>query len=183
MVRYLPDNDVPIVVQTMGAPQLVGRTRRVVVTTATSAVALGADAVAIQIDFRDAEVSKALGEVSGVIREAHRLGVPALMMVSGDEWAGAEEYLAAIRWSTELGADLVKIAPGRLAAGPSVDVAAQEVPVLLAGGAAIEDPAQLVGWAGRCGHAGFCLGRNVFEQPQPGEAFRRLAAVFRASRR
>jgi DhnA family fructose-bisphosphate aldolase class Ia len=182
MTRYVADSVLPLIVQTMGAPQMHRGTRRPVVVTPKQAIAVGADAVAVQIDFRDAELSQSLTEVAGVLRDAHELGLPVLAMVTGDSWESTAEHLAAIRWVTELGVDLVKIAPGDLAAGPPIDVRPADIPVLLAGGLQSRSAEALLTWAGKSGYSGFCLGRNVFGEQNSRERFVRLTDAFYAGR-
>ena len=85
-----------------------------------------------------------------------------------------------MRIAMELGVDAIKIgAPAEIREVPELlDGIAEDVPVFLAGGSRCEpsDVLRLAAVAVRCGAAGLCVGRNVFQQVNPARILADLRA-------
>lgn len=161
--------------------------RKVLLTSVEAAVRLGADAVSIQTNFSAHTAAHNLRLIGEAVEQAHLYGLPLMAMVY-DRMAGRpEEGIARMRHfmraAVELGADVLKICapvdPARL--GELLDGIQSHTPVVLAGGAMMPDDT-LIALAHsivKCGGAGLCAGRNVFQRDDPQAILRKLAGVLR----
>lgn len=168
----------PLVLQTMGIPATDTANARVAIAGLDEALRLDADAISVQIDFAGPALPATIAEVGRLVGEAKSVGMPVLCMVSGHEWKSVQSLLSAIRWATELGADLVKVDAGQLATGEAIDVSGAETPVLMAGGGVAGSLLQATEWAGASGFRGLCVGRGVFAAPDPTLAVPKLSESF-----
>jgi fructose-bisphosphate aldolase / 2-amino-3,7-dideoxy-D-threo-hept-6-ulosonate synthase len=133
-----------------------------------ASLAIGADAVCIDVEIGGAHEEASLRDLAEVCEEAERLGTVVLaevhVAVGPEQQAGRVENLAwGARTMQELGADLVKLqSPGPAEAMAQICELAQ-IPVVVAGGDQ-RDPLELlrtVDEALRGGAAGTAIGRNV----------------------
>lgn len=165
---------------------------KVRVTDVETAIRLGADAVSLQVNFDGQNDAENLTAIGRVVDDAMRFGVPVLAMVYDKVAApNAERRIERarhlMRIAIELGVDALKIgAPPALGeVAPMLEGLASDVPVYFAGGAlgTGEQLFALARVAVEQGAAGLCVGRNVFQQPKPGDVLAELRAVLDAAGR
>lgn len=143
---------------------------RVSVCGVEEAVALGADAVSIQLNLGAPTESRMLEAAGTIVRDCGRFGIPLLCMSypRGRHLDPSSPAVVGhcVRVAEELGADLIKTAytgePDsfrQIAEGCSV-------PVLIAGGerSGGGDAIRTIHEAIRAGAGGVCMGRNVFQR-------------------
>lgn len=161
-----------------------------VLTSVAVAMRLGADAVSLQTNFDGENDAHNLRMLGAVVDEAQGYGMPVLAMVYDKVTASsADARIARIRHlmrvAMELGIDAIKIgAPAEMSEVPEIlEGIADDMPVYFAGGSRGE-PAEILRLASlavRCGGAGLCVGRNVFQQPDPGAVLASLRAEMDAA--
>lgn len=154
--------------------------------TVEKAIELGAKAVGYTIYVGSEHEETMLSEFSRIEDEAHAKGliVIAWMYPRGKKVAGKErskETLAyAARLGMELNADFVKVAyTGEVDSFAWVVKAAGKTKVLVQGGKKmswVELEAEVRG-AMEAGAAGIAIGRNVWQDPNPGEISMKLAEI------
>jgi class I fructose-bisphosphate aldolase len=185
---YLPD--VPL--YAMAVAQLSGGTRHCLPPYARSlmcgtaeALRLGADMVAVQVNIANELEDRMLADMGAIVDEAHGLGVPVLALIApkGDRVVNEVDTSLinhCIRLGAELGADVTGVPYSGDARSFSRAVAASSAPVLVTGGPSRADFkgfATMVADALAAGAAGACIGRNVFQNPNPREALRRIVEI------
>jgi fructose-bisphosphate aldolase/2-amino-3,7-dideoxy-D-threo-hept-6-ulosonate synthase len=143
---------------------------KVLVCTVEEAIALGADAVSIQINIGSPNESRMLEAAGQVSRECTRWGMPLLIMAyargQGINSSSPASVSHCVRAAEELGADLIKVSyPNDPEAFRRI-VESCSVPVLVAGGekGGDEDAIAMVSEAVGAGGAGVCMGRNAFQR-------------------
>lgn len=140
------------------------------------AMRLGADAVSLQVNFDGENDAHNLRMLGHVVDEAQSFGLPVLAMVydkvtslSADARTSRIRHL--MRVAMELGIDALKVgAPLEMREVSDIlEGIAEDVPVYFAGGSRGEpgEVLRLAAIAVRSGGAGLCVGRNVFQQPDP----------------
>ncbi|KMN31513.1 MULTISPECIES: class I fructose-bisphosphate aldolase [Chromobacterium] len=157
------------------------------VTSVEAAVRLGADAVSIQTNFCADTAGHNLQLIGQVVDQAHAYGLPVLNMLydkgplAGKDLSHLRHFMRA---AVELGVDALKVAaPEDLNAIPElVDGIQEHTPVLFAGGALADELAllELAAAVVRHGTGGICVGRNVFQRPNPLSTMTRLRDLFRS---
>lgn len=147
------------------------------------AVALGADAVSVQVHFGDVAEERMLADAGRVVDEAAALGLPVLGMAYAGGPTGSlvpHGVPHAARAVAELGVRIVQIPIPQDLAQVREAVRGTPVPVVLAGGAPARTPEE---WleslrAGvAAGAAGVAAGRNVFQHPDPSGIVARIAEI------
>jgi class I fructose-bisphosphate aldolase len=147
---------------------------------------LAADAIAVQLNLNAQGLSHAIHAVSLTIGDAGFYDLPVLLMVTAAVGGNVfEAVVDALRISTELGADVVKIAlPSEVfTAGESQLTMLRKAidyspPVVLAGGERRDDFDGLMAIAQALGFSGTCIGRNVFQHGEPKGVLDAAAAAF-----
>jgi len=148
------------------------------------ALHLGADAVSVQVNLGDDAEATMLRDLGSIASACQRWGMPMLAMmyvrIEGRVSSRVEDVKLAARVAAEMGADLVKVSyPG------SVDAMAEVaegsfIPVLIAGGEksdSTQAAMQMVRAAMSGGASGVCIGRNLFQAPDPGAFARAMGEV------
>jgi fructose-bisphosphate aldolase, class I len=159
-----------------------------ILTSVETAARLGADGVSIQVNFRQENHAHNLGLIGRVVDEAERFGLPVLAMVYPTSRPGAldaseslKHHRHYIRIAYELGVDAVKTAPPELLEDiPALlEGVGRELPILFSGGTLVGDEAlfHLAKTAATSGAGGLCVGRNVFQRPNPGPLLAQLREV------
>ena len=143
-----------------------------------SSLAIGGDAVCIDVEIGGVNEAESLKSLSAVCEEAEQLGTAVLAEVHvGSEVAAAAQggRAEALAWGArtvqELGADLVKVAHPGSAEAVAVICALTQIPVVVAGGDP-RDPLEVlraIDEAMRGGAAGTAVGRNVIGHRSPSE--------------
>jgi fructose-bisphosphate aldolase/2-amino-3,7-dideoxy-D-threo-hept-6-ulosonate synthase len=172
-------------------------TRKVVIGSVEDACAVGADGVAVHVNFTDEAEAEMLAALSAVSRECRKFGMPLLALAyvrrqgpngddnyyslrENDPEAYADLIAHACHAVVELGADLVKTQyTGSVASFERVLKAVHPVPVIIAGGPAQDEPTalKLASDALLAGANGLCFGRNTYCRSNIGEFLGRLGAL------
>ncbi|HZY69704.1 MAG TPA: fructose-bisphosphate aldolase [Thermoplasmata archaeon] len=153
---------------------------------AEESVALGADALSVQVNFGVPEEGDMLVDLGRAVDECRRLGLPLLCMsyVKSASGGTPDELRHAARASADLGADIVKTSfPGSVEEFRRL-VATTPVPVLIGGGVRLDDDAaflNLVEQSLAAGGAGICIGRNLFQRRPLRPLAERLARIVHAA--
>jgi DhnA family fructose-bisphosphate aldolase class Ia len=157
--------------------------RKVLTGTAAEASALGADFVSVQVNFGAADEPEMLRDLGRMAEECRQVGLPLLCMAYVKRPGGSptpDELRHACRAAADLGADIVKTShPGSVAELRRL-VATTPVPLLLGGGAKVNDDAsflRIVRESVDAGVAGICIGRNLFQRSPLGPLARDVAAI------
>ena len=178
---------VAAIVNVTASTTLATHTRKVLCTDVESAVAAGADLVAVHVNVTSRHERNMLRTLSTVVRKAEVLGVPVFAIMyprrEGDEdddnyqeWREAEperysQLVAhAARIGMELGADVVKTPyTGSPETFARVVEAIHPVPIVIAGGSLCSEFAAVSAARGAvaAGARGVSFGRNVFERDDP----------------
>src|SRR2546425_3578947 len=157
-----------------------------------TAVRLGADAVSLQVNFDGSNDAHNLSALGRAVDEAGRFGLPVLAMVydkvpCADRSSEVARARHLMRIAVEVGVDALKIGtPAELSLiAALLDGFVEDVPVFLAGGSLTEPPIlfALARAVMRAGGAGLCVGRNVFQHPNPHALLAELASVLEAEAR
>jgi class I fructose-bisphosphate aldolase len=176
-----------LVLQTFGLPALGDRRdAKVPVCRVDDAVRLSADAVAVQLDVNAAGLPGAVRALSATVSDAAGCGMPVLAMVTaaatGSPYSAISDVL---HICTELGADLIKVAlPDAVTSADEdeLDIVRGALlaapPTLVAGGDRSEGFATRLGIARDLGFSGTCIGRNVFQAPDPAAVLGSISAAF-----
>ena len=168
-------------------------TRKVLCTDVESAVAAGADLVAVHVNVTSRYEGDMLKILGATVREAETLGVPVFaIMYPRREGNGDDDYQElkkadpdrysqlvahAARIGMELGADVIKTQyTGSAETFERVVEATQPVPVVIAGGPLCSEAETLSVARGAIasGARGVSFGRNVFERDDPSHMLRLL---------
>lgn len=170
------------IVNLTASTTLSQHTRKQLVGSVQDACGLGADAVAVHVNFTDANESEMLANLSAVASGCRAFEVPLLVMSyvrargkDGDEnYEGLREHdrkaytaltIHACYAAAELGADLIKTQfTGDVASFRRVTQSVTPIPVVVAGGPFTSE-AEILSLAQGAidgGAAGFCFGRNTF---------------------
>ena len=182
--------EVPLFAKAVG--QLSGGTRhclppyaRSLMCGAAEALRIGADMVAVQVNIANELEDRMLADMGAIVDEAHGLGVPVLALIApkGERVVNENDPSLinhCIRLGAELGADITGVPYSGDARSFSRAVAASSVPVVVTGGpsrAEFKNFASMVAEALAAGAAGTCIGRNVWQHPNPREALRRIVGL------
>lgn len=160
-------------------------------TTVEAAVRLGADAISVQANFLPDNHAHNLRLLGAVVDEAQRYGLPVLVMMydktpvpTQHEQLQRQRHL--IRAALELGVDAVKTSPPEdISAIPELVAGLREdIALFFSGGALTSDEAilELAHAIVRYGVTGLCVGRNVFQRPDPTLLLQQLHACLTSSR-
>lgn len=144
--------------------------------TVEAAIRLGADAVSVQVNFRHDNHGHNLRLLSTVEESAARYGLPMLAMVydkvhSADDDLRIKRQRHLIRVAIELGVDIIKTDPPRQSEHiePLLDGIADDAAIFFSGGSLMAED-ELIDLAKRVSASaakGLCVGRNVFQRPDP----------------
>jgi len=186
--------DVPLF--SLAVAQLSGGTRhclppyaRTLMCGAGEALRLGADMVAVQVNIANEMEDRMLADMGAIVDEAHGLGVPVLALIApkGDRVVNENDPSLinhCIRLGAELGADVTGVPYSGDARSFARAVGASTAAVVVTGGPSKADFKSFAGMieaAMAAGAAGTCIGRNVFQHPNPREAMRRVVEIVHGS--
>jgi fructose-bisphosphate aldolase / 2-amino-3,7-dideoxy-D-threo-hept-6-ulosonate synthase len=175
-----------LVLQTFGRPSSGAQAESKVATCRVDdALRLAADAVSVQMDLNASGLSHAIHAISLMISDAAAYEIPVLLMATASKDGDPFEAVAnALRICTELGADLIKISLPVEAASADADRLASvreavlhSSPVLLGGGERRDDLIDRLSLARSIGFSGACIGRSVFQDPEPTAVLAAIRAV------
>jgi len=172
---FLP-SEIGLVVQLSGGTKHAlppyGRT---LVCSVTEAQRLGADAVSVCVNIGNDQEDRMLADFGAVAEEARLAGLPVVALIAprgGQIVNELDPSLIShcIRLGSEIGADLIGAPYSGDPESYAEAVDASSAPVLVTGGPGRGDQARFVALmaeALRCGAAGLCVGRNVFQAQDP----------------
>ena len=185
---------VTAIVNLTASTTLVAHTRKTYCTNIETAVAAGADLVAVHVNLTSRHEPEMLRTLGNVIRRAEVLGIPVLAIMyprrEGDETddnyhdlrrSAPDRYLQlvvhAARVGMELGADVIKTQyTGTPESFAEVVAAVHPIPVVTAGGPLGPETGVLSAArsAVAAGARGISFGRNVFQHEDPAHMLRLL---------
>lgn len=134
-------------------------------------VRMGATGISIHVNLGTVREPEMLAEFGRISEECFHWGMPllAMMYVDGCK-TDAKKIAHAARLAQEIGADMVKVDyPGSAESLHEV-VQGVQIPVLIAGGAKTDSPADIlraISDAMLGGASGVSIGRNIFQYPNP----------------
>lgn len=152
------------------------------VVTATTALRMDVDAVAVSIFFGRGGEPFLLQWFGQLIEQCHSLGLPVVaeMMPPPEQFYQSEQIAHAARIGMEVGADIIKTNYcGDIVAFRQV-IAATALPVIVAGGPNSgndDNTLEVAGDAMAAGAAGVAFGRRVWQAPHPEEVVAGLHRV------
>jgi class I fructose-bisphosphate aldolase len=163
---------------------------RTVVCSVGEALRLGADAVSMQINVGNDLEDRMLADFGAMADEAHQAGLPVLAIIAprgGHIVNELDPSLIShcIRLGSELGADLTGVPYGGDPESFAEAVESSDAPVLVTGGPGRSDHGRFLAAmeeALRCGAAGLCAGRNIFQSPDPGQVLDQILAMVHGPR-
>jgi DhnA family fructose-bisphosphate aldolase class Ia len=160
-----------VIIQTMGLPIAKGQQRnRVVTADVRSSIALGGDAIALQLSFEAEDLPPTIRTIAKMAAAARKNGIPVLLMIGGDH-SDHFDLADKILIGNQLGADLIKVGLGARQQGQLRErlriAAAWGAPVLLAGGSSSESLEESLSEAAEVGFRGVCVGRHIFQAQDP----------------
>jgi class I fructose-bisphosphate aldolase len=154
------------------------------VTSIETAVRLGADAVSLQVNFRDDNHAHNLTQLGQVVDQAERYALPVMAMIYPAGPAAETPVKQIVRHrhylriAYELGVDVVKTAPPeQLEDLPALlDGIGDDLKVLFSGGALSSDDCllSLAKSVATSNATGLCIGRNVFQRSEPEQIISQL---------
>ncbi|MGH3672851.1 MAG: 2-amino-3,7-dideoxy-D-threo-hept-6-ulosonate synthase [Pseudonocardiaceae bacterium] len=144
---------------------------------------LGADAVSVHVNLGSLNEERQISDLAAVSESCDRWNMPLLAMVypRGPHIVNPHDpalVAHAVTLAADLGADIVKTVPVGSAAAMADITRACPIPVIVAGGPRLNNPAELRGYVIdvlRGGASGVAMGRNIFEAPDPGATARMIA--------
>lgn len=157
---------------------------KVMVSSIETALQLGADAVSLQVNFTTENFAHNFAMLGVVTDAAHAAGLPVLTMLydkvrSPTPADGTARLNHLVRAVAELGSDAVKLAfpESAYAIHDLVARHCRDIRIFFAGGAKTSEETLVATTLEAITHgaSGLCIGRNVFQHPQPRMLLRRLA--------
>lgn len=158
---------------------------RGVVCSVGEALRLGADLVSLQINIGNDLEDRMLGDFGAMADEAHQCGLPVLAVIAPRGGHIVNEYdpsliAHCIRLGSELGADVTGVPYSGDEESFAAAIAGSDAPVVVTGGPGKGDFAgflRSMKEALRCGAAGLCVGRYIFQNPDPGKALDQIITL------
>lgn len=150
--------------------------------TATTALRLDADAVAVSIFFGRGGEVRMMNWLGQLIEACQGLGMPVLaeMMPPADKFYEAEAIAHAARIGMELGADIIKTNYSGDVEQFRQVIDSIQLPVIIAGGPGKEDTVAVAREVIQAGAAGIAFGRRVWQAEDPAGIVRQLKQVLGA---
>lgn len=165
-------------------------TSKVLATSVERGVALGADAISVQIHFGDRDEDRMVADAGAVVDDATRLGTPTLVMAHARSSPGTPSLdpmttRHAVRAAAELGATLVQTSFEGEREDLASLVSGCPAPLLFAGGPRTSSEATLsfMQTAMAAGAAGVSVGRSLFQHPDPLSFAKAIGEVVLGNRR
>lgn len=174
------DTDIGLIIHLSASTSLNPEpNNKITVCDVEEALALGADAVSIHVNIGAGAELSMLESLGRTAKECNRWGIPLLAMMyprGNKVETTVESVKLAARVGAELGADIVKVPYTGSAETFEEVVKGCPVPVVIAGGAKMNDTETLMMIEGamKAGAGGLSMGRNVFQHENP-ELFVKVA--------
>lgn len=189
VVRHFQGDDAPFVMHLSASTVHGGRHAddKVLVGTVAEAAKHGALGVSVQVNLGSEHEPAMLERLGRVSSQCAELGMPLLGMIypsgpnlSLDPDDPTDGVAHCARLGFELGCDVVKVPWTGDAESFSRVIAGVPIPVLVAGGSDDGNPERLfsiIESAMLVGASGVCIGRNVFNSPDPAAVVSRIHAI------
>lgn len=151
-----------------------------------TAMRYGADAVSIDLMFSPGNTARNFSLLGKVIQEADSQGIPVLVMlnIDADGYNGADKVELQRRYMRsmcELGVTAVKLKkPDNLEAlKATLDGLCNDINIVFAGGDKCDEASvtRMASNAVNSGAQGICIGRNVFQDPNPAQFIHKLKSA------
>ncbi|MDI3502107.1 MAG: fructose-bisphosphate aldolase, class [Archaeoglobi archaeon] len=181
-VEYVEEMESSLIIHLSGSTSLISPNEKVLVSSVEKALKLGADAVSVHVNLGSYTERIQLRDLGMVSEICDDWGIPLLAMVyprgKGIEERDPELVKHCVRVASELGADIVKTAYTDGRSFPEI-VEFSEIPVVIAGGSrkGEEELLREVKEAMESGASGVAIGRNVFQNENPGRLARLLREI------
>lgn len=172
-----------IIVQMMGLPNIAkGNFNKVKIATIERAISLGATAISVQLNLKSEDLNQAVSNVSTIVNEANKYGLPVMFMLNHADYDSISEFSYSIRICVELGADIIKTKlPSKKDIKNKIEpFSKQHPPVVLAGGSPTNGFLQELKTSKSLGFRGACIGRNIFQSPEPRNIVELIDQEFKA---
>ncbi|NLD99801.1 MAG: hypothetical protein GX640_07995 [Fibrobacter sp.] len=169
-----------LIVQTYGCPAInLYNGLRKPLCSIEDAIAVGGDCVSLQLNLAADPATWNLTEICTLASQAHRYGLPVLLMVGGVKTADVDSFVNTARSLAELPVDLIKIDPGvQVSNLPEGVLCGIGTPFLYAGGEFNEHFIRNLGCAKNAGFDGVCVGRNFFQSDNPRLIVSKINEIF-----
>ncbi|WP_225729218.1 MULTISPECIES: 2-amino-3,7-dideoxy-D-threo-hept-6-ulosonate synthase [unclassified Nocardia] len=149
------------------------------------AIRLGADAVSVHVNLGSDNEVQQIRDFAAVAAECDRWNLPLLSMVypRGPRTTDPRDpslVAHAVSLAVDIGADIVKTVYTGSPESMAEIISGSPIPVLVAGGSRVADPAELGEFVEEIlgsGAAGLAMGRNIFESHNPEATARCIADV------
>lgn len=184
-IEFLSEDNIqtPFIYNVTASTMLSNSTNKVLIANVEEALTIGADCVAVHINFSSCFESQMLKNFSFISKECDRLGMPLLAIayprgeLNGKDYnyydikrsnpkAYSELVAHCVRAVCELGADIVKTQyTGSIETFKQVTMAAGKTPIVIAGGAkdTVEASLKIISDSIKAGGCGISFGRNIFD--------------------
>lgn len=189
--------NIPFILNITASTTMGKHIQKVFVSSAKEALILGADCIAVHINYSSEYENEMLSNLSKAISEADVLGMPVLAISYPRKQQNGKDYnyedlmltdreryadliCHCVRTSAELGADIIKTYyTGSVDTFRRVVDSAMGIPVVVAGGPLmdVKDSYEIVKSALTAGAAGISFGRNVFNAHKVGPYIEGLNAL------
>ncbi len=189
--------NIPFILNITASTTMGKHLQKVFVSSAKEALVLGADCVAVHINYSSEYENEMLSNLAKTVSEADALGMPVLAISYPRKQKNGEDYnyedlmasnrdkytdlvCHCVRTSAEVGADIIKTHyTGDTETFRRVVDSAMGIPVVVAGGPLMEiqDSYEIVKSVLTAGAAGISFGRNVFNSPKVGPYIEGLNAL------
>lgn len=188
---------IPFILNITASTTMGKHIQKVFVSSAKEALILGADCIAVHVNYSNEYENEMLSNLSKAISEADVLGMPVLAISYPRKQQNGKDYnyedlmltdreryadliCHCVRTSAELGADIIKTYyTGSVDTFRRVVNSAMGIPVVVAGGPLmdVKDSYEIVKSALTAGAAGISFGRNVFNSHKVGPYIEGLNAL------
>jgi len=162
-------NNIPFFIHLSASTNLSTSNKKVLTTSITESIKLGADGVSIHINFDDIEDNLILSEIGQIVREANKYSLPVLAMIYTKNLS---EYriLHMSRIVEELGVDFIKLPYYNKNNFLKKLSSIIRIPILIAGGELRNNFLDFLKRANNSigsGAYGVIAGRNIFQRNNP----------------
>lgn len=158
---------------------------KIELTSVEAAMFNAADAVSLQLNFNESNISENISLLGKIGEKTHRCSLPLLVMIYSNRQQDGENEIEKVRHlirvCIELGVDMVKIAlPKSVNDTESIlKNLTEDIHIYFAGGATSDYStlSDIMEPAIELGAKGFCVGRNIFQNPKSKNFIEKIAKL------
>ena len=188
MVRFLPKDlkNIGLIIHLSGSTKYVHEVEKTLVTSVSTAIKVGADAVSFHINLGNQYERNMLKDLAQVSSECDKYQIPLLVMMyirdnNNEDISTPERIKHGIRIVSELGADIVKISyKWEDTSMLNEIVKDSQIPVIVAGGELIRSDIDFINKTKRIMKSnidGISYGRNIFLSHNIEETMEKLSKI------